>query len=193
MQVKKIFALIVILLNLTLAIYSSNFLRKPLTVALANGKNSPNIESCDSAGITRDEFNPGEPVYVKGSGLEPGGLYNIYIVQDYSLWSASTTHISDLNVTVGPIIVDVDANGNIESQPVLIWESASPGRYDIWADSQTDGEIGYYDECDAVDKLGVEETGFVVIPEMLLITIPLLFAYITIIALRQKRKRANKN
>jgi hypothetical protein len=75
---------------------------------------------------------------------------------------------------------------------VLIWESASPGLYDIWADSQTDGEIGYYDECDAVDKLGVEEAGFVVIPEMLLITIPLLFAYITIITLKQKRNNTNK-
>lgn len=190
---KKIFALIVILLNLTLTLYSANFLREPSIVAFANGKISSNIESCDKDGITRDEFNPGEPVYVKGSGLEPGGLYNIYIVQDYSLWSASGTHISDLDVVVGPITVDVDANGNIENQPFLIWESASPGRYDIWADSQTDGEIDYYDECDAVDKLGVEETGFVVIPEMLLIAIPLLFAYITIITLKQKRNNTNKN
>jgi hypothetical protein len=186
---KKALALTTALLIFALASYVLSNPRKPSTVVFALG----GIESCDSDGNTVDEFNPGDPVYVKGSGLELGGLYNIYIVQDYSSWSASETHISDLDVVVGPIAVDVDVYGNIENQTVLIWESASPGLYDIWADSQTDGEIGYYDECDAVDKLGVEETGFIVIPEMLLITIPLLFAYITIITLKQKRNNANKN
>jgi len=187
MHVKKNFALAVVLLNLTLAIYASNFPKKPLTVALANGTNSPSIESCDMEGNTVNEFDPGDQVYVKGNGLEPGGLYNIYIVQDYSFWKLYETEITDLYVVVGPVTVDVDAVGGIENQPALIWEAASPGSYDIWADSLTDGEQEVYDECDVVYKLGVEEPGFIVIPEMLIVAIPVLFAYLTAISARRRR------
>jgi hypothetical protein len=65
------------LLIFALASYVLSNPRKPSTVVFALG----GIESCDSDGNTVDEFNPGDPVYVKGSGLELGGLYNIYIVQ----------------------------------------------------------------------------------------------------------------
>ncbi|MEM3627975.1 MAG: hypothetical protein QXE06_01250 [Candidatus Bathyarchaeia archaeon] len=180
---KRTLTFTVLFLSLALALYTNNNLAQPPRVFALE----PSIESCDSAGNTVNTFNVGDAVYVKGSGLEPGGTYNIYIVQDYSPWTPSETHISDLYVVVGPITVDVDAEGNLENQSVLIWESASVGQYDIWADSQTDGEIGFYDECDAVDKLGVEATGFIVIPELLLITIPLLFAYITIITIKQRK------
>lgn len=187
MHVKKIFAFIVILLNLTLAIYASNFQKKPLTVALANGTNSPGIVSCDSAGNSVDEFDIGDLVYVKGSGLEPGGIYYIYIVRDYSPWTPYETDISDLYIVEGPIIVDVAADGSIENQPVLIWDSANPGYYDIWADSQTDGEINVYDECDALDDLDVNGAGFFIIPEILIIAIPVLFAYLSIIWIYRRK------
>ncbi len=185
---KKALVLTAILLILALAPYMLNNLRKPSTIAFALG----GIESCDSAGDTVNEFNVGDPVYVKGSGLEPGGTYHIYIVRDYSSWLFSETHISDLDIVAGPIIVDVDASGCIESQPVLIWESASLGEYDIWADSQTDGEIDFYDECDAIDNLGVNDAGFIVISEMLLIAVPVLFAYSLAVAFLKRRKIITK-
>jgi hypothetical protein len=180
---KKALALITAaLLIFALIPYVLNNLKKPSTVIFALG----GIESCDSAGDTADTFKPGDPIYVKGSGLESGGTYYIYIVRDYSSWMFSETHISDLYIVEGPIIVDVDANGYIESQPVLIWESASPGYYDIWADSQTDGETDYYDECDAIDNLDVNDAGFFVISEMLIITIPVLSAYLLIISIKRR-------
>jgi len=188
MHVKKIFALAVVLLNLTLAIYASNFPKKPLMVAFANGTNSPSIESCDSTGNSVNEFNPGYPVYVKGSDLEPGGIYYIYIVRDYSPWTPYDTHISDLYIVEGPIIVDADADGHIENQPVLIWDSASPGYYDIWADSQTDGEIDVYDECDTIDDLDVNDAGFFVVTEILITAVPLLFACLLTVCVYKKKK-----
>jgi len=186
---KKALALTATLLILALAPYTLNNLRKPSTIVFALG----GIESCDSAGDTVNEFNVGNSVYVKGSGLEPGGTYHIYIVRDYSNWLFSETHISDLYIVAGPIIVDVDASGYIENQPVLIWESASIGEYDIWADSQTDGETDFYDECDAIDNLGVNDAGFIVISEMLLIAVPMLLAYSLIITSLKRRSITRNN
>jgi hypothetical protein len=185
---KKALALTTTLLILALAPNTLNNLRKPSTIVFALG----GIESCDGAGDTVNEFNIGDPVYVKGSGLEPGGTYHIYIVKDYSNWTLSGTHISDLYKVEGPIIVDVNSSGYIENQPVLIWESASIGEYDIWADSQTDGEIDFYDECDAIDNLSVNDAGFIVISEMLLIAVPVLFAYSLTVAFLKRRNIITK-
>lgn len=179
---KKALALTATLLILALAPYTLSNMRKPSTIVFALG----GIQSCDSAGNTLNEFNPGDPVYLKGSGLEPGGIYYIYIVRDYSSWITSETHISDLYIAEGPIIVDVSASGYIENQPLLIWESASPGYYDIWADSQTDGEIDFYDESDVIDDLDVNNAGFFVIPEIMLITLPVLFAYLVVITIKRR-------
>ncbi|MEM3673447.1 MAG: hypothetical protein QW468_04410 [Candidatus Bathyarchaeia archaeon] len=180
---KKALALTATLLILALAPYTLNNLRKPSTIAFALG----GIESCNSTGDTVNEFNSSEAVYVKGSGLEPGGIYHIYIVRDYQNWTLSETYISDLYIVAGPIIVDVNTSGYIENQPVLIWESANLGEYDIWADSQTDGIIDFYDECDAIDDLDVNDSGLIVISEMLLIAVPILFAYSLTIAFFKRR------
>jgi len=186
---KKALALTTVLLVLALSSYTLNNLKKSPTTAFALGK----IDSCDSTGNTKNEFNPGDQVYVKGSGLEPGSVYYIYIVKDCLSWNDSETHISDLYIIEGPITVDVNASGYIENQPVLIWTSASPGYYDIWADSQIDGEIDYYDEYDAIDNLDINNAGFYVISEMLLTTIPILFAYLlAIIFLKQKTHHKSK-
>jgi hypothetical protein len=179
---KKALALTTALLIFALASYVLSNPRKPSTIVFALG----GIESCDIEGNTVNEFDPGGQVYVKGSGLEPGGIYSIYIVRDYSSWITSETHISDLYIVEGPIIVDVNASGCIENQPVLIWESASPGYYDVWADSQTEGEIDFYDESDVIDDLDVNNAGFFVIPEMVLITLPVLFAYLVVISLKRR-------
>jgi hypothetical protein len=187
---KKALALTVTLLTFILASYMSNNLRKPSTeVAFALGE----IESCDSAGNTVNEFNPGDPVYVKGSSLEPGSVYYIYIVRDYSSWMFSETHISDLHIVEGPITVDVAADGSIENQPVRIWDSASPGYYDIWADSQTDGETDFYDEFDAIDNLDVNDAGFLVIIEVLFVTIPVVTIFFIIMIFKKRNTACKKS
>lgn len=180
---KKNLALTAALLILALIPYASSTLRKPQTSVLALGQ----IEACDSAGNVVNTFDINDPVYVRGSGLEPNDVYEIYIVKDYSAWTPDTTHITDLDVVEGPITVDVDDEGNIA--PALIWGSATPGHYDIFADSQTEGEIEFYDEYDAIDNVGVNGTGFVVIPEMLLIAIPIVSVLILITYLKRRSKR----
>lgn len=145
------------------------------------------LESCNDAMTTVDNFTPGEEVYVKGSGLEPTSSYKIYIVEDYTSWVRGTTTLADLTVVMGPIEVTTDATGLIVDQPVLIWASASPGYYDIFADCQTDGTIGTYDAYDDMDDLDVDNAGFFVIPEMPLGTITGLLACFIAIAFKCKR------
>ena len=157
------------------------------TVPLDHG--SPLIESCDSAGNVTDLFDLGASLYIKGNDLEPGGIYYVYIVEDYDSWSLSETHISDLFVVEGPIAVNVDSAGNIESQPTLIWDFIEFGEYDIWADSQTDGEIGFFDECDALDDLDVDNAGFSIIPEMSTIIFPIIATCLIVLIIRQMMMR----
>jgi hypothetical protein len=181
---KKTLALTTVaLLIFTLAPYVLSNLRKPLTTVFALG----GIESCDKTSITVDTFYPGDQVYVKGSGLEPGGIYYIYIVRDHSSWITSETHISDLDIVEGPITIDVDDEGNIENQPILIWESSNLGHYDIWADSQTNGESGFYDESDALDDVDVNGAGFIVITEILFATVSVLFVFLTLLVALKRR------
>jgi len=150
------------------------------------------FESCDSQGNFKDEFYPGEEVYVRGAGLDRGGYYYIYIIRDYSpSWGIGKwdyVHISDLDIVEGPIRVEVDENGLIEGQPVLIWESAAVGHYDIFADCQTDGIPGFYDdECDAIDDLDINNAGFYVVPESLLGPIAVLIACFIAASLKRKK------
>ena len=176
-----------LLISLTLLIHLPLLVQNPLALASDGFAGSPSIESRDIFGNQVDVFDVSDHVYLNGSDLEPGGLYYVYIVSDYFDWRVSETHISDLDVVEGPIIIDVDSNGKIENQPVLIWQALTEGSYDIFADSQTDGLIGYYDECDAIDNMDVDGAGIIVIPERLFILIPLLFAYSLISSLRLRR------
>jgi hypothetical protein len=136
-------------------------------------------------------FNPGECVCLKGSGLEPRSTYYIYIVRDYSPWVRDETRLTYLTIVVGPIPVSTDSNGYIINQPVLLWDSASPGYYDILADCQTRGTVGVYDAYDDLDDLDVVNAGFFVIPEAPLGVVGVLtvcFAGLGVRQLSRKRK-----
>ncbi|MEM4264852.1 MAG: hypothetical protein QW505_03625 [Thermoplasmata archaeon] len=144
----------------------------------------PEIESCNETGDTTDLFDFGAPLYVKGSSLDPSGVYNVYIVEDFDSWAFSYTHISDLSIVEGPITIDVDPQGHIEDQPLLIWDSIYAGEYDIWADCLTDGEVGYFDERDALDDLDINDAGFSIIPEMSTILVPIIAVCLIVIVMR---------
>ncbi len=176
-----------LLISLTLLIHFPLLVKNPLAFAVDGIPDPPSIESCDIFGNKVDNFTLSDAVYLNGSNLEPGGLYYVYIVVDYPNWTISETHISDLDVVEGPIIIDVDPSGNIENQPVLIWQLLTEGYYDIFADSQTDGLTGYYDEYDAIDNMDVDDAGLFVIPEKILATIPFLFAYSLVLLLKQRK------
>jgi len=167
----------------------------------AKASASPDIESCDSEGNTQDIFDPGEPVYIKGSGLYPGCGYYVYIVEDHEPWIVypfgGYTTISVLSVAVGPLRVSTDASGYLG--PVLIWTAADPGSYDIWADFEgADGISTHryvYCRDDDIDNMDVDTAGFFVIPGVFFGSIgavTALFSGLTIKALRAGRRGVNR-
>lgn len=127
------------------------------------------IESCDSFGTTKDTFDLGNNVYVKGSISNQlslniqsmnTGAYPIYVVEDSS-WSDDMPippRVPGTEISVTP-----DISGNID--PTLVWNSPlTPGKYDIVVDVNNNG---FYDVgIDALDDSDIEVTaGFFVIPE----------------------------
>lgn len=127
------------------------------------------IESCDSFGTTKDTFDLGNNVYVKGSipnqlslNIQSmnTGAYPIYVVEDSS-WIDNMPippRVPGTEISVTP-----DISGNID--PTLVWNSPlTPGKYDIVVDVNNNG---FYDVgIDALDDSDIEVTaGFFVIPE----------------------------
>lgn len=119
---------------------------------------APTVESCDSAGIKKDSFNPGETVYANGSGYCPSTTYDLYVVPD-------TTWTDGMAIPGAPISVFSDSSGNIPPTAVMS-PPLTPGKYDIVVDVNGNG---VYDAgVDALDDCDIQVTaGFLVIPEYL--------------------------
>jgi len=104
------------------------------------------------------------------------------------------TSLDDLTIVVGPIEISTDSNGYIADQPALLWASASPGYYDIFADSQAKGTIGVYDAYDDLDDLDVNmSAGFFVIPEVPLGVVAVLTACFAGLGVKRLRLRSEEN
>jgi len=156
-----------------------------LTTPVSAG-DSPGIESCDSEGNSKDTFDPGESVYVKGSGLSQESAYEFYIVLDYDPWLLDETSIWDLEdfIIIGPLEITTDAYGKIE--PTLIWDGdgAEPGYYDIWANYY---DMDYYDDDDRIDDFDIGTAGFFVIPEIPLGAITVLLVCFAAASLKRRK------
>jgi len=122
----------------------------------------PTIESCDDSGATKNEFNPGDDVYVVGSGYASSLSYVLKIVSDVD-WSDGMK----IPGYIVKITVSSDSSGNIA--PTRVWSGATPGKYDIIVD--VNGNDEYDEGIDALDDFDVETAGFFVIPEYWLGTI----------------------
>jgi hypothetical protein len=125
----------------------------------------PIIESCDSMGVTKNIFNPGEQLYVKASGYEPGS---------WVLWTVTKdlTWVDKMDIPVlfeenhiwGPGGSIANEVGEIFLPTAVFPLDLVPGEYDIVVDVN---DNGVYDECiDALDDFDVETAGFFVIPEL---------------------------
>ena len=138
----------------------------------------PAITSCDAQGNEKNQFMPGENVYVKGCGLEPNTQYKIWIQDD-------PVELGD------ELIAEEDPSGYQELittnetgcfDPTLIWSidiNATPtfNKYDIVID-KVDGNTGVFDSADGIDDAVV--AGFVApIPE--LATVALICAGVALI------------
>jgi hypothetical protein len=119
--------------------------------------------SCDATGSEKDEFCPGETVYVSGVGLSPDTDYRIWI-QDDGVCEGGTLVAGD-DPSVSQEYVTTDINGDFG--PIPIWtipEGATPTHqeYDIVID---DGDNVYRTSDDGIDSLGT--AGFTApVPEL---------------------------
>jgi len=119
-----------------------------------------------------NNFLPSESVYAKGSGMRKNANYKIYIITDTTI----TEGMAIPTPVIPTVTVTTDANGAFSA--TVIWSpTLTPGAYDIIADCQTSGVLGYYDDADAIDDEETHVTaGFFVIPEAALGTIGALSA-----------------
>jgi hypothetical protein len=134
----------------------------------------PTMIECDADGNTKENFLPGETVYVKGQGLTASRNYNLWIQPEPAVWFASAQGNTVPGCTVpAPLSTANDPSGSQESvttdasgdfSPVAIWTilpTASPMKYDIVADIQGAGTVGKFDTSDGADSPGFQ--GFAVV------------------------------
>ncbi|MFC1937145.1 integrin alpha [Chloroflexota bacterium] len=155
------------------------------------------VTSCDASGSAKNQFCPGQTVYVKASGLTASATYKIWIQDDPVSEGDSLVPGENPSATT-PKEVTTDGSGNLA--PTLIWsipaEAATTyDEYDIVFDNQSAGTVGTFDAAnDYIDSLGV--VGFVApVPELstiILLSIGLagMAAYIAFRARRRAKKNA---
>jgi hypothetical protein len=119
----------------------------------------PTIASCDQYGNSKDTFNLGEAVAVKGTGYDPLKTYNIYLVDDTE-WTEGMSIPSRVASTTNTITTQSD--GTLGTP--IIYSNPAPGTYDILIDVNGNG---LYDSgIDTLLNNQVQVTaGIFVVPE----------------------------
>jgi len=143
----------------------------------------PAIESCNITGAKKDNFDPGETVYVNGSNYSPSTIYDFYIVNDVTTWTNGLpipARVPDTAITVSS-----DALGIIP--PTAVWaDPQTLGEYDLIVDVNGNG---LYDvDIDALDDNDIEVTAGFIIPEFSSILLLFIVATAASVILLKKRK-----
>jgi len=146
----------------------------------------PTIESCNTHGEKRDNFNLYEDVFVNGTEFSPLKTFDFYIVNDTETWINGTT--IPTRVAGTHISLISDANGTV--LPTEVWsDPATVGKYDIVVDVNGNGlyDVG----TDALDNNDWEVTAGFVIPEFVSLSLLLLVQITTLLSLiAYKRKHS---
>jgi len=129
------------------------------------------IFSCDSNGNPRDQFAPGETVYVTGNNLIASTSYKLWI-QDEAVSVGDTLDAGE-DPSDAQELVSTDTSGTL---PVTAIWAIDPGaavtytEYDIVTDNQDAGVVGTYNaSSDLLDSTSV--AGFVApVPELATVT-----------------------
>jgi len=148
----------------TLVILLASISLMPIASAEPDPSPKGMLFSSDPAGNKKEVFLPSEDVYVYGVGLVKNTQYKITVIDDTTMMSGDIIP----SPASGTTITDVTTDGNGYFGPIVIWSNPlTPGYYDIIADCQTEGNIGYFDrETDAEDTIEASgKYGFFVIPE----------------------------
>jgi hypothetical protein len=142
------------------------------------------FESCDSSSATKNTFNTGEYIYVKGSGwpgMPPSAYrgFELYVVEDTN-WidgipipSPAVRYLRDSGIRdsmqfapdyLGNFIVPVAPGSREVSADTFEPDYLAPGGYDIIVDVNNNG---VYDEgIDVVDDMDIGNAGVFVVPEV---------------------------
>jgi hypothetical protein len=147
----------------------------------------PTIESCDSMGVTKNSFDAGENLYVKGLGYSYPSWILVTITKDI-------TWVDQMEIPVPPDEDCIWGETGFQSNPAgelipstFIWLELAPGQYDIVVDVN---DNGVYDECvDALDDFDVESAGFFVVPEIAIGSIMAVAAMFSALGLFTYKKR----
>ena len=152
------------------------------------------IVSCDASGIEKNEFCPGDNIYVKADGLETSTNYKIWIQDD------PVDEDKELNTSEDPSgsqeIMTTNESGSFA--PILIWsippeEPVTYHEYDIVADKQNGGtKTGKYNfDSDGIDSASM--VGFVApipeLPAIILFSFGLFVLAGYVVVERKKRQR----
>jgi len=145
---------------------------------------APLVESCDSLGAKKDNFNLYEDVRANGSGFLPNATYDFYIVNDTEIWIDSMPIPTRVSGTATSITSDT--NGTV--LPVIVWaDPPTEGAYDIVVDVNKNGLYDY--GIDALDNNDVEITAGFVIPEFQVLSALLLFQLVAVAVVVLAKKR----
>ena len=133
---------------------------------------APVVISCDVDGNERNDFMPGETVYMRGSGYEPGATYLVWIQPDgvQEGYQLVTTH--DPSGTQE--IVVADAEGIVETTSIWAIPPDAPVTCDEWdiVLDRVDAGQGYYSEIDGDGLDDASAVGLVSpIPELPIIVL----------------------
>jgi hypothetical protein len=151
-------------MTLTTTIYDSREYYMVYGITGSGAGEAPKITSCDAQGNEKDQFNPGESVYVKGEGLEPNTPYKIWIQKD----PVDENKLLNLDEDPSRTQELVTTNESGKFDPVCIWQipsDAPVAYYDVLVDKQNDGDnTGKYNlASDGIDSAIV--VGFFVTSE----------------------------
>jgi len=138
------------------------------------------VVSSDASGNEKNQFAPGEDVYVKAIGLEISTNYTIWIQDDPLNESDALVEAENPDTALTPKTVTTDGSGNLAA--TLIWSIPADApithhEYDIVLDKQEDGaNTGKYNAAsDGIDSADV--IGFVApvpeVPTLILLSVGL--------------------
>jgi hypothetical protein len=165
------------------ASYSFSLAINPLEIVLLAFKQDshPWTVVCDQTGEEEHIFEIYSNVYVRGGNFTPGINITLHAVPN------NVTPSRDSAVCDSWVFTDSDGNLPL----TLLWKNLTViGNYSVWIDLN---QNGVYDEIDLYDNTSLAICAFQIVPEFLLVIIPVLvMAFLSLTVVLKRRKPLRK-